>query len=171
MPFTPYHFAPHGFVALISRKYIDLPVFILANVFIDIEVLLYHTHPYHRYAHTLLIGGLIGAVGGIAMYPLKNFFKKILNLLALDYNPTIKKMILAGILGAWFHIFTDAFCHYDVKLFWPFFDRNPFWRIIGKANVKIICLAFIAPLLAYYLIILKQKIARKNNDSKSKSQP
>ena len=40
MPFTPYHFGPSGFFGLALKKWIDLPVFLLANVIIDVEVLL-----------------------------------------------------------------------------------------------------------------------------------
>ncbi|MHC4299546.1 MAG: hypothetical protein ACYS7Y_19890 [Planctomycetota bacterium] len=36
MPFTPYHFGPSGCVGLILRKWIDVPVFVLTNVIIDI---------------------------------------------------------------------------------------------------------------------------------------
>ena len=39
MPFTPYHFGPSGFVGLVFGKWIDLPVFVLANVIVDVEVL------------------------------------------------------------------------------------------------------------------------------------
>ena len=39
MPFTPYHFGPSGFVGLLLRRWIDVPVFIAANVLIDIEVI------------------------------------------------------------------------------------------------------------------------------------
>jgi len=39
MPFTPYHFGPSGFWGLAFRKWLDLPVFVLANVIVDIEVL------------------------------------------------------------------------------------------------------------------------------------
>ena len=39
MPFTPYHVGPSGFVGLVFGKWIDLPVFVLANVIVDVEVL------------------------------------------------------------------------------------------------------------------------------------
>ena len=39
MPFTPYHFGPSGFAGLLFRRWVNVPVFIAANVLIDIEVL------------------------------------------------------------------------------------------------------------------------------------
>jgi hypothetical protein len=40
MPFTPCHFGPSACIALPLNRWIDLPVFLLANVAIDIEPLL-----------------------------------------------------------------------------------------------------------------------------------
>ena len=39
MPFTPFHFGPHACVAFAANKKIDIPVFILANIAVDIEPL------------------------------------------------------------------------------------------------------------------------------------
>ena len=39
MPFTPYPFGPSGFAGLVFGKWIDLPVIVLANVIVDVEVL------------------------------------------------------------------------------------------------------------------------------------
>ena len=68
MPFTPYHFGPSGFVGLVFRKWIDMPVFVLANVIVDVEVLAVGLFglgwPIHRYCHTLLIGAVVGALWG-----------------------------------------------------------------------------------------------------------
>lgn len=40
MPFTPLHFGPHACVALPLRRRVDLPVFLLTNVVVDVEPLL-----------------------------------------------------------------------------------------------------------------------------------
>ena len=92
MPFTPYHFGPSGFVALALRKWIDIPVFVLANVVVDVEVLviayLRLGRPIHRYCHTLAIGAVVGAAWGIlAYFLLRRLFQLIMNLLAIRYRP------------------------------------------------------------------------------------
>ena len=40
MPFTPFHFGAHACIAIPLRKIIDIPVFILSNIIIDIEPLI-----------------------------------------------------------------------------------------------------------------------------------
>ncbi len=159
MPFTPYHFGPSGFVGLIFRKWLDIPVFVLANVVVDIEVLLYNRWPMHRHTHTLLIGAAIGALWGIAAYPLRHFFKKIMLFLRLQYDTSFLKMLISGILGIWFHIVIDAFYHRDVRLFWPS-GITPLYRLISKQQVEAICLAFFVPAFIVYAIIVLLSIQK-----------
>ncbi len=116
MPFTPYHFGPSGFLGLLLRRWIDLPVFLLANVILDLEVLITHQH---AYAHTLLLGAAVGALWGLAAYPLRRFFKRGMDFVRLPYKTGLVKMIVSGILGVWLHVLFDAMVHYDVRLLWP----------------------------------------------------
>ena len=88
MPFTPYHFGPSGFVGLLFRRWLDVPVFIAANVLVDIEVIadsgfnyiwplsllgdfkgFAPGYPVHQlwHFHTLLVGGL-AFLGGQLMH-------------------------------------------------------------------------------------------------------
>ena len=133
MPFTPYHFGPSGFAGLVFKKYLDLPVFVLANVIVDIEVLLYDHWPVHRYVHTLLLGAAAGILWALAAYPCREIFAKIMELLRLPYQASLKKMITSGILGIWFHVLIDSIYHWDVRLFWPSsikFCHSPFLSVI-----------------------------------------
>ena len=63
MPFTPYHFGPSGFVGLALRRWLDVPVFVLANVVVDLEplvvVLFGLDYPLHGYVHTFLGGTVV----------------------------------------------------------------------------------------------------------------
>ncbi len=149
MPVTPYHFGPSGFVGLVFRKWLDIPVFVLANVAIDIEVLLYRQWPVHRYAHTLLIGAAVGAVLGIAMYPFRPLFKKIMQILCVPYETNFWKMLISGVLGTWLHLLIDAFYHWDVLLFWPS-KAIPLYGLISREQVKLVCLAFFIPAALAY---------------------
>jgi hypothetical protein len=136
MPYTPYHFGPSGLVGLAFRRWIDVPVFVLANVAIDTEVVLDWIFepgwPVHQtmHFHTLIFGAVFGAVYGAAMYkirPLRTFCEKSMEWFGLPYRAILSKMILAGILGIWFHIAVD-FYHEDVQIFWPFRMDNPVWQ-------------------------------------------
>ncbi len=161
MPFTPYHFGPSGFVGLVFRKWIDVPVFVLANVIVDIEVLVVMLFdlgwPRHRYCHTFLIGAAVGALWGVAAWPLRNLFKKIMQLFRIPYKTSLSKMLISGVLGLWLHILIDSAYHFDVKILWPNISIS-LWRMIrrhlGQEQIQTICLIFfLAGLVAYIFAV------------------
>ena len=174
MPFTPYHFGPSGFIGLTFRKWIDIPVFVLANVIVDLEVLIIRLlgvgWPIHRYIHTLLIGAAAGIVWALAAYPLRNVFKKIMLLLRIPYKTSIWKMLTSGILGVWLHVVIDSIYHWDVRLFWPS-KAKPLYALVTKQQVQTICLAFFiaATVLWGFTAILysKRKIKEYANIEKN----
>ncbi len=165
MPFTPYHFVPSVFFGLAFRKYIDVPVFIFANVIVDVEVLLIDKWPIHRYAHTLLLGAVVGAIWGLAAYPLRNLFKKAMLLFRIPYETSFRKMIISGILGVWLHVLVDAVYHWDVSVFWPA-RIKPLWRLTTDVNLKIICLIFFAAAIIPYIIAFRTFIKSSRKGSK-----
>ncbi|MHC4265312.1 MAG: hypothetical protein ACYSUK_05185 [Planctomycetota bacterium] len=166
MPFTPYHFGPSGFVGLVFKKYLDLPVLLLANVILDIEVLIFHGWPVHRYAHTLLIGAGVGLLWGLSAYPLKGLFRKLMKLFRLPYEPRLWKMLVSGVLGVWFHVLIDSIYHIDIRLFWPNRAR-PLYNILSQQQVRWACLGFwCAAIILYVIIITRAKKAKKSTIQK-----
>ena len=168
MPVTPYHFGPSGFVGLVFRKWLDIPVFMLANVAVDIEVLIYNSWPIHRHAHTLLIGAVVGILLGIVAYPIRHLFKIIMRLLFLEYKPTFLKMVISGIFGVWLHVLIDAFYHWDVLIFWPSRVR-PLYGLISRGQVKLMCLAFFVPAIIVY-VFAAVLFVKKNKTKKADSE-
>ena len=174
MPFTPYHFGPSGFVGLVFRKWIDIPVFVLVNVIIDIEVLLIIVlrlgWPYHRYCHTLLIGGAVGALWGMAAYPLRGPFRKIMNTLRLAYETSFWKMAVSGMLGAWMHVLIDGAYHHDAKVLWPNTTVSLHRILRNYMNSEqgiVICLAFLVAAVVYILLLFgsgRSATKEKTND-------
>ncbi|MHC5083367.1 MAG: metal-dependent hydrolase [Planctomycetota bacterium] len=179
MPFTPYHFGPSGFVGLLFRRWIDVPVFVAANVLIDVEVLADARFapgwPVHQlwHFHTLLIGALAGAIFGALVYwikPTRWCSQKSMSLIGLPSTPTWTSMILAGALGACLHVVIDSFYHYDVQLFWPH-ALNPVVRWIGrmtdlnfnqiKPYVVNVCKIFWVLMFIFYGILLVRNLKRK----------
>ncbi|MHC4434326.1 MAG: hypothetical protein ACYTBS_20985 [Planctomycetota bacterium] len=160
MPFTPYHFGPSGFVGLLLRKWIDVPVFVLANVIVDIEVLLVRVlqlgRPVHRYSHTLLIGAAVGMLWGMAAYPLRPLFKKMMHGLRLPYETSFWKMAISGMLGAGMHVLIDGAYHHDVGVFWPS-TRISSWRIVqdhvSRGQTKVTCIALFVAAVVYVLVL------------------
>ena len=167
MPFTPYHFGPSGFFALLFRKWIDLPVFVLANVIVDVEVLIIGTlglkWPYHRYAHTLLIATAVALLWALAAYPLRNLFQYLMNLIRLPYRTTFFKMLLSAVLGAWLHVLIDAIYHYDVRIFWPA-NTRPLYKLLTHPQLKTLCLAFFAAAFIAYLCIVASNLKQSKAD-------
>jgi membrane-bound metal-dependent hydrolase YbcI (DUF457 family) len=176
MPFTPYHFGPSGFFGLLLRRWIDLPVFLLANVVVDVEVLIFSTLPIHRYAHTLLIGAVVGAVWGAAAYPLRNLFKSIMEAFGLPYKTSFFKMLVSGILGVWLHVLIDGFYHSDIRLLWPFRHRSLhsiIRRYLGYPRPKIIqayvigvCVAFLIAAIVLYVRQARASLRQQQSQEK-----
>jgi len=162
MPFTPYHFGPSGFIGLVFRKWLDFPVFVLANVIVDVEVLVVMLFdlgwPRHRYCHTFLIGAAVGALWGLAAWPLRNLFKKLMKLLHIPYKTSLPKMVISGILGLWLHILIDGAYHFDVKILWPNISIS-LWKMIhrhlGKEQIETICLIFFPAAFVAYIFAVR----------------
>lgn len=164
MPFTPYHFGPSGFIGLTFRKWIDIPVFVLANMVVDIEVLLITQlglgYPIHRYSHTLLIGAVVGLIWALAAYPLRNFFKKIMRILRIPYQPNFWKMLISGVLGVWLHVMIDAIYHPDVRLFWPS-RAKPLYALLSRQQIEALCIVFFVAAIVLWVVVVVSYSKRK----------
>lgn len=179
MPFTPYHFGVHGFLGLAVRRWVDVPVLAAANVLIDVEVLAdgYFAPgwPVHQlwHFHTLLVGGLAGAIFGAVVYyvrPLRWCSETSMALAGLAGRATLLSMVLGGLLGAWLHVAVDSVYHPDVQLFWPH-AKNPVigWvvRLTGvrfadiQQGVRIVCVVFWALMAGFYGWLLRRRFRKK----------
>jgi len=156
MPFTPFHFGPHACVSLPLYRYLDIPIFIGANVAVDIEPLLVMTfdldYPLHGYCHTLLIGGLVGLLFATVAYPFRHLIGKIIRLLRLPYAPSYGKMALSGVLGAWLHVLFDAPLYGDIRPFYPS-QANPLFAVLSRSAVYSICAWCFVPALLVYVYV------------------
>jgi len=93
-------------------------------------------------------------------------------IIGLPIKATLLSMILAGLLGAWLHVFIDSFYHYDVQLFWPYRDNVIFrWVNSGKfsnsANTQqwviFICKFFWGLMAGLYLWLFALRLKQKKN--------
>ncbi len=164
MPFTSYHFGPSGFIGLIFRKWLDIPVFVLANVIVDLEVLVMNFlgvgWPIHRYVHTLLIGAAAGMIWALAAYPLRHLFKRLMQILRIPYQTSLPKMLISGVLGVWLHVVIDAIYHKDVRVFWP--SRvTPLYALITSQQIKALCIVFFVPAVVLWVVAVVSYSKRK----------
>ncbi len=172
MPFTPYHFGPSGFIGLVLRKWLDIPVFVLANVIVDLEVLVINFlgagWPFHRYVHTLLIGAAAGILWATVAYPLRNLFKMIMQTLHIPYQTSFLKMLVSGVLGVWLHVIIDSIYHWDVCLFWPNRKIRPLYALVPEQQVEVICLVFLlAAVIPYVIAVLSYSKSKKLKEDAS----
>jgi len=158
MPVTPYHFGPSVFVALSLRRWLDVPVFVLANIIVDIEVLVIAVlglgWPKHRYAHTLLIGAAVGIIWAVAAYPARPLLERLMQVFHIPYETNFWKMLASGVLGVWFHVLIDGIYHWDIPVFWPSKAR-PLFNIVPHDWIKPICVIFFCAALIPYTFAAK----------------
>ena len=156
MPYTPFHFGPHACIALPFNRYLDIPIFIGANIAIDIEPLLVLQfnldYPLHGYCHTFLIGGLVGLLFASAAFPFHRHIKKGMNLFRLPYASTYKKMALSGVLGAMLHVLFDAPLYSDIMPFYPL-QENPLFGVASHGAVYSFCAICFFPAILWYVYI------------------
>ncbi len=169
MPFTPYHFGPSACIALPLRRYIDIPVFIFANVVIDFEplavILLDLNYPLHGYFHTFLVGTVVALAWGLIAYSGKSTLQRLMKLFHVSYESNFRKMLLSAILGVWFHILLDSIRWYDIRPFWPL-DTNPFINLMTLKTVRLLCTISFLPAIVLYIIAVVS-YARKNKGKKA----
>ncbi len=167
MPFTPFHFGPSACISLPLNRYIDFPVFVLANVAIDIEpltVMIFDlSYPLHGLAHTFLGATIVGICLAIIAHnargTLTGIMKKILR---LPYSPCCKKYVFSGILGSWFHILLDSPLYTDIKPFHPFSNSNPLLETIETNTLYNYCAMSFLPAFALYLTTVFIEYKKKN---------
>lgn len=169
MPFTPLHVGVHATISLPLRKYIDIPAFILANVAVDIEPLLVMlfglNYPLHGYCHTFLIGSFVGILLALIIFPFRKVIDKVVSLVKLEYKPTLIKLIISGVLGAWLHVLFDAPLYVDIKPFFPI-EFNPLYNLIPASAVYWICrLAFLSAIILGVILYIKERRKKQKNNS------
>ena len=173
MPFTLYHSGPSALIALPLRKFIDIPVFIFANVIVDIEVLVvaftrvqfYAGGGLHPIAHTYLFGTLIAIVWGVlSSLFLRKPYAKLMTAFRLDYQTNTIKIIASALLGVWFHIFVDCMYHKDLHPLYPFSMSNPLNFRLDATLVKDICrISFVPAVIFYFVIVIRRERRIRRN--------
>ncbi len=161
MPFTPFHFGPSATIAIPLHKQIDVFVFVMANVIIDIEPLLVMTsslhYPLHGYAHTFTGAIALGAIWGITAWifhaPIKTIIQDIFK---FPFQPSRSKMIISGVLGTCFHVLLDSPLYPDIKPFYPI-TANPLYDLLGHSTMYTLCTLFIVPAIVLYVHQIKTK--------------
>lgn len=125
----------------------------LVNCVIDIEpilVFLLTGDPQHRFLHTYLGATLAAtAVGLLGRRPLTiglSYWNRQLSpaqarWLGCNESLPTPALWIGALLGAWSHIWLDAFMHVDVEPWWPMISGNMQQGQIGMTALHALCVA------------------------------
>lgn len=171
MPFTPYHFGPSGLIALFFRKWLDVPVFILANIFADFGYLLAiistplglfdSCYKIYDVGHTLIGGATTGLVWAIIMYLAKPILIWFMKLVRLPYKPNFIKMATSAVLGIWFHILIDDV--YYGRILRPLSDT------ISRTWMDLLLAVCFVAFVVFYIFIIKNKAGNKQPEAQQET--
>ena len=141
MPLTPFHFRPGALVKSVVPKYFSFTLFVLVQVFIDIEALYYifkNDFPLHRFFHTYIGATLIIVVAVLIGKPV---CQRGLKLIGLPGKISLKCAVITSVIAAYSHVLLDSIMHSDVMPFLPLSDKNPMLNIIDVGLLHVICIA------------------------------
>ena len=157
-------------MALLFRKWLDVPVFILANVFADIGYLFAgilapfglfdYYYKIYSLGHTFIGGAITGLTWAVIMYLARPILKWFMNLLRLPYQPNLAKMIMSAVLGIWFHILIDG-VYYGTFL-------RPLSNIFSQTWMELFLMVCFIAFVIYYMFIVKG--GTKNNQPKAQQE-
>jgi Voltage gated chloride channel len=152
VPVTPFHFGVGLFAKGVFPRQVSFVAFVVSQVVIDCEtayfMLVKQEWPFHRWAHTLVVGALVGIGAGLATSVAATFWSRrhsetwrIPDLREAALLPAL----LGGLVGGLSHSLLDAVMHDDVRLLRPFSDANP---LLAVASLPVLHLSLVLAGLA-----------------------
>jgi hypothetical protein len=145
MPFTPFHLGPALGFGLPLRKYLHVPTFLVASIFVDLEPFLVLSlrldYPLHGYLHTFVVAFILGLVLAYAMFLLERILRPLYKTFLLESNatPKLKSFIVAGVLGTMLHVLLDSPLYDDIRPFYPLL-ANPLYHLASSSEVYGLCM-------------------------------
>jgi len=80
----------------------------------------------------------------------------------LSSAPTIKRMLISGVLGTWLHVALDAPLYRDIRPFWPL-SANPLLGTIGSDALYAFCAwSFIPALVIYAVMVIRTRDSERD---------
>jgi hypothetical protein len=134
MPVTPFHFGAGALAKAMAPRLVSFSAFVCAQVVIDCETAYFmlwrHEWPFHRLAHTLLGGSIVGATVGAALYGMGLLWRRSVPADVAAGELARVPALTGGIVGGLSHSILDAIMHDDVRPFAPFSSANPLLDIV-----------------------------------------
>jgi membrane-bound metal-dependent hydrolase YbcI (DUF457 family) len=154
VPFTPFHFGPCAALALPLSRRIDLPVFLLSNVAVDLEPYTVMTMrldlPVHGLFHTYTVGSLVALAWACAAWPMRGLFARAMGFFRLAYETSFKKILFSSLLGVWFHVLLDSMLYPEMRPFFPLGGNAMLGALSVEAVYRLCAVAFVPALWLYF---------------------
>ena len=106
--------------------------------------------PIHWICHTFLGSAVVGLIWALVAWPLRGVFRYTMQLLRLPYETRLRRMLVGGVLGAWLHVFVDAFVYVEMNPFWPL-RGNPLYRLLSRQTIWFLCDLCLVSLVVVYV--------------------
>jgi membrane-bound metal-dependent hydrolase YbcI (DUF457 family) len=164
MPFTPFHLGSSLFFAVLFSVFINIPVFLIASLIVDIEpiiILLFDLdYPLHGFFHSFIGATLLGVFLGFFWCILQkntSFNNLLVKLDEFDLlgNNSKLSVYFSAILSVLIHVILDAFLYSDIRPFFPS-EENPLLNKLSYSEVYGFCV--VSFLLGLFLYLLKQVV-------------
>ena len=147
MPVTPFHFGAGLLAKGLLPRQVSFLAFVVSQVVIDCEtayfLMVKHEWPFHRWAHTLAVGAVVGVVAGLATSLMARAWVRrnertwqVPDLREAALMPSL----VGGLFGGVSHSILDALMHDDLKPFLPFSAANPF---LGAVSLLVLHLTLV----------------------------
>lgn len=110
--------------------------FIIANIVIDIEVIinvLLGYRPLHAILHTYWAATVIGLLSGVAVNGVGRLVEQNRE------TWTLRPALLGGVLGGLSQPILDSVMHVDVRPFWPVSEANPMLHSVDPQTLHAAC--------------------------------
>lgn len=147
MPITPFHFGLGSFIKSILPKYFSFRVFVLSNIFMDVETIYFiltNQYPAHRFFHTYL-GATVVAIASVIIgrpicYRLTNRWNIVFKIFKIS-NERISMLALvtAAFIGVSSHVMLDGIMHQDVQPLYPWLQSNGLLHILSYGQLHLFC--------------------------------
>jgi hypothetical protein len=142
LPFTPFHVGPGLLLKSGVPQHLSVVSYAAANVAVDLEPLYYlsrHEWPIHRWAHTFLAAGLIGALVGVLLAAVTRKLVRGATAPACKGEIGVRPVVLGGLLGGLTHPLLDGLMYTDIHPLAPFTLANPLLGVVSPRMVIIVC--------------------------------
>ncbi len=162
MPFTPFHWGPGLLVSLLFFPLLDLPVFLVSVVVVDLEplvLMLLGGSVLHGFFHSYLGATLAGLALVPLAYFLRGFLGWLLRFFGLEQSTSLSKIVVTALAGTNFHVFLDAFLYSEMHPLFPLLG-NPFYGLFSSGQVYFACIVgFVAaiPLYVFHLVRARKR--------------